>query len=1378
MGSTGPRVAGPSPSDLDLSDEIYNAIEENIESKDFIPADVIASLASRDAVEAELRNECGPDELAKVVDYVLNKPAIKVFLILVLCENIGAMPEIYASGFGDEHLPLGKQGTTGGDKRQNQLQPLSQNAITSPTPNPLLSWKPAKRRPFLENQWVFMAPVFTREQFAHKLHPRCPLPFIPFTDDDHAQNGAWGGMSGSIREIKVHEAHQKVLPQDGKRIRVALKIISPQMSHYFLQEEETLSVIQNIDHSHLIKPIASYQYDNHEDGCFLFPWAEHGNLKEFWMREKAGLLKNPKMMAWMLNQMCGLCDALGILHSKGRRHGDIKPENILLFEEGDYNGTLRIADVGLAKFHADATERRELLKEITKTRTGTTRYLSPEFVHEDQIPRVFDVWALGCVFLEFLIWTLHGYDRLSSFRKASSSYFWDKVNGEFVINAEVHTWIDNIEQILRGSETALESLLYLIEEHMLVLNWKDRSPSVDVHAMLAKICHDAQNDTRYLNDPEVESRARTNPPRREFSQNLTLPEMPKSRLAPLLQKQGSFNVHVVGPDDGVDNTGLMVNTTTRAQQQVHRLNKDTWQSKADNEFARSLFSNPDWSHRYPAQAPSKLCRKCMSLDIWHPGFEFGGLVGDIRARSKGCDLCLLFTQAASELKWEDSVRFLSRRFDSVMRILPDGPTILSLYSDPEQVPASPEAQIGYPLLPKPGSPSQFAFIREWLQVCQETHHHGHLRDATLNPTELPTRVIDLGLLDKPKLQLVAGKDMKSPEYFALSHCWGKGMMFRAMKENITTLSDSIDFRRLPRTFQEAIRTARRLNVRYLWIDSLCIIQDDDEDWKREAARMQQVFSNATCVIAASSAGSSAEGFLETRRDDRHFATLRSPSGSISYVCKFIDNFAQDMEEAPLNKRGWVLQERALARRSIHFTSTQVYLECGKGVHCESLMKLANDKAAFLGDSDFPNSILEYYKGGRIVLSQNLFKMYSTLKFSKSSDRPIAISGLEKRLMSAFKTRGGYGVFQAFFERSLLWQRPDSGSLARIAYPADRNVPSWSWMSYDGSITYVDAPFEEVDWTKDYESPFETKTGRQYWGTNENNPSPVIKSRSARKFSSSADPNKVLEKIKFDLKASAYHQLGALRCIVIGKAKSSEPDDSALHYVLVITASSSDQDKKQAPNPDSFEPLENSPDITHVEDKFPKLRDETWLTQRLGNAITKRRMILKYRQIQNTQSGPADDHVLDDVVDQLSISTSTTSSINSKHVLSDLQPYVCTFKDCTSGLFTTQKEWHTHEMTAHLQQWVCNHCTDVEKPTFGTMSQIKEHLEVTHNLAEEDLSEALKVSQVPPKPFEASSCPLLYIYFIALPVVMSGPRTREKSPARRAMIAKESVSPAK
>ncbi|RSM01163.1 hypothetical protein CDV31_011472 [Fusarium ambrosium] len=1052
------------PNPKDLRDQISYAMKVNIEGRDFVPADAIDSLASPDAVRGELSKKFDDSTVTDLVDYVRNKPAIKVFLILVWCRNIKSIANIRQSGFGDQHLPLDEQETTIQGETQTRLRSLSQTPGSGQVLEPLCQWGIADRREFLERQWAFMAPIFERAKFSYELHNRCPLPFIPLSNKDELKDGTRGGLSSSVKEIKVHDAHQQVLKQ------------------------------------------------NQENGCFLFPWAESGNLKEFWKSETAVRpLQSPQMMTWMLHQMCGLCDALSVLHNENRRHGDIKPENILLFKEGDHHGTLRIADVGLAKFHSDATDQRRHREEITKTMTGTTRYLSPEFVQGGQIPRIFDIWSLGCVFIEFLIWTLHGHDRLGDFRKATSAYFWEEVEGKgTVIHSEVRAWISNMTEILQSSETALGGLLQLVESDMLVPEYEKRSASIEVHGSLLNIYDRAKRDENYLIDPNIEPRASTNPPRsKDPSQTLDVPKQTR-QPAPLSKRQGSFQINVQGPDDEV-NPSSSTAQTARAQEEVGSFLLEHYL------VLRNIAS-----------------------------FEFGGLVSDIKARSKGCRLCLLFSQAATELGLEDNTRFLSRRIESTILIPPNGPKILSVYSDPDQDTVSPGAQIGYPVLPKPGSPSQFAFIKEWLEVCQKTHNHGPLGD------ERPTRVLDLGSSDGPKIQLITGDAMDSNEYIALSHCWGKGVMFRTLTENVDSLGKAVDFRRLPRTFQDAIKTTRGLNVRYLWIDSLCIIQDDEEDWKREAARMQQVFSNASCVIAASSASSSAEGFLDPQREDRPFATLQSPSGSISYVCKFIDNFGPDTEEAPLNKRGWVLQERALARRSIHFTSTQVYLECGDGVQCESLMKLANNQAVFLSDSDFPNSILDYYKGGRIVLSQNLFKVYSTLKFTKSSDRPIAISGLEKRMMSAFKTRGGYGVFQAFFERSLLWQRPESGSLARITYPADRNVPSWSWMAYEGSITFVDAPFDKVDWTKDYESPFEVDMGRRYWEANGSNPAPVLKSKSARRFSSSGDPDEVFRGVRFDLdRAAFHHQLSALRCIVIGKDKPSESKDAALHYVLVI-----------------------------------------------------------------------------------------------------------------------------------------------------------------------------------------------------------------------------------
>lgn len=125
---------------------------------------------------------------------------------------------------------------------------------------------------------------------------------------------------------------------------------------------------------------------------------------------------------------------------------------------------------------------------------------------------------------------------------------------------------------------------------------------------------------------------------------------------------------------------------------------------------------------------------------------------------------------------------------------------------------------------------------------------------------------------------------------------------------------------------------------YIWIDSLCIIQDDAEDWKSEAARMEQVFRGAYFTIAATSAKTSNDAFLVPRQP-RPCVEMVMPNGEVIYICHFIDNFHKDVELGALNRRGWVLQERVLSRRSIHFSSTQIYWECGMGVHCETLTRL-------------------------------------------------------------------------------------------------------------------------------------------------------------------------------------------------------------------------------------------------------------------------------------------------------------------------------------------------------------------------------------------------------------------------------------------------------
>lgn len=179
---------------------------------------------------------------------------------------------------------------------------------------------------------------------------------------------------------------------------------------------------------------------------------------------------------------------------------------------------------------------------------------------------------------------------------------------------------------------------------------------------------------------------------------------------------------------------------------------------------------------------------------------------------------------------------------------------------------------------------------------------------------------------------------------ALSHPWGKTRAFRTLPDNLEQHRDGISLYNVdfPSTFRDAVITTRALGRRYLWIDSICIIQGKDGDFGQEAPRMEDVFSGANCVLAASSAHSQQDGFLNPREEEHKFLQLNNnqqPSAPTPFICEFIDNFDEDVLNSPLSKRGWVMQERALARRTIYFTNKQAYFECGNGVRCETLAKV-------------------------------------------------------------------------------------------------------------------------------------------------------------------------------------------------------------------------------------------------------------------------------------------------------------------------------------------------------------------------------------------------------------------------------------------------------
>ena len=232
--------------------------------------------------------------------------------------------------------------------------------------------------------------------------------------------------------------------------------------------------------------------------------------------------------------------------------------------------------------------------------------------------------------------------------------------------------------------------------------------------------------------------------------------------------------------------------------------------------------------------------------------------------------------------------------------------------------------IGRPNLPES---ARFALLRAWLRQCNE--HHECCKHQEESESMMPTRVLYVGdSKDSDSIRLVYASETSRQQYVALSHCWGELSVkekkgFCTTTENISQRQKGLKVSSLPKTFQDAVTVTRELGVLYLWIDSLCIIQygDGSEDWKREAGRMESVFSAAYCIIAATAAIDSNTGFLE-RDISPEYVHVQDASGKQFYISTDVDDFDKHVGEARLNKRGWVMQEQVLARRTIHFSANQ------------------------------------------------------------------------------------------------------------------------------------------------------------------------------------------------------------------------------------------------------------------------------------------------------------------------------------------------------------------------------------------------------------------------------------------------------------------------
>ena len=169
-------------------------------------------------------------------------------------------------------------------------------------------------------------------------------------------------------------------------------------------------------------------------------------------------------------------------------------------------------------------------------------------------------------------------------------------------------------------------------------------------------------------------------------------------------------------------------------------------------------------------------------------------------------------------------------------------------------------------------------------------------------------------------------------YVALSHCWGGSSHCRTTKSSLEQHKNAIKIMELPKTIQDVVFIVRKLGLRYLWVDSLCIIQDDEDDWLQEAGRMAAVYEGAYLAIAASASADGSGGCFVSREPQElvRFPCQKGDETSGHMYLGIVDeDAAERIFHGPLNARAWVLQEHLFARRTVHFAADQIYWECDK-----------------------------------------------------------------------------------------------------------------------------------------------------------------------------------------------------------------------------------------------------------------------------------------------------------------------------------------------------------------------------------------------------------------------------------------------------------------
>ncbi|KAI1385897.1 heterokaryon incompatibility protein-domain-containing protein [Hypoxylon trugodes] len=412
-------------------------------------------------------------------------------------------------------------------------------------------------------------------------------------------------------------------------------------------------------------------------------------------------------------------------------------------------------------------------------------------------------------------------------------------------------------------------------------------------------------------------------------------------------------------------------------------------------------------------------------------------------------------------------------------------------SNPPNTPLNRDTHYAPPI--STGCSQAWELCRSWLDNCIRTHEKCK---ASQRAAWYPKRLLCIGGINngdfnndprRVNIQLHETQE-KTPTgpYMTLSHCWGDNIndMLRLGEDSYKKrLSDGFTYEELPQTFKDAVRLCRFLDCEYIWIDSLCIIQNSPNDWTHESRTMADVYQHSICNIAATASTGPTKGCFYPRNPIivapmeitlRMRIEGRRPSPK-KYTFFIGSKWNTNVEEAPLNTRAWVLQERILAPRQIHCGREQLLWECPQLTACEAFpFAMETQELPHFEDPKMESPLKLSSKLQELVFElektpshhngaaletriarlkddlhqtwPSIVKTYSSRHLTNKSDRLVALYGVACRIQNVLKDEYVAGLWRSQLPWQLLWQARERGgsTLYNIG-------PSWSWASLDGMI---------------------------------------------------------------------------------------------------------------------------------------------------------------------------------------------------------------------------------------------------------------------------------------------------------------------------------------